>query len=47
MDACVQLHGAMGLSHEHPISQMFTGARSHRIMMGTSEMQRQTILRAM
>ncbi|HTT83649.1 MAG TPA: acyl-CoA dehydrogenase family protein [Rhizomicrobium sp.] len=47
MDTCVQLHGAMGLSHEHPISQMFTGARSHRIMMGTSEMQRQTILRVM
>jgi acyl-CoA dehydrogenase len=47
MDTCVQLHGAMGLSHEHPISGMFTGARSHRIMMGTSEMQRQTILRTL
>jgi len=47
MDTCVQLHGAMGLAHEHPISQMFTGARSHRIMMGTSEMQKMTILRGL
>ena len=42
LDTCVQLHGATGLSHEHPLSQMYTASRSHRIMMGTSEMQRLT-----
>jgi alkylation response protein AidB-like acyl-CoA dehydrogenase len=47
LDACVQLHGAMGLSDEHPISRMYTAARTHRILMGTSEMQRMTILKAL
>jgi alkylation response protein AidB-like acyl-CoA dehydrogenase len=47
LDASVQLHGATDLSHEHPISKMFIGARSHRMLMGTSAMQRMTILRAL
>jgi alkylation response protein AidB-like acyl-CoA dehydrogenase len=47
MDVCVQMHGAIGLSHEHAISKMYTAARSHRMLMGTSEMQRMTILRAL
>ena len=45
IDRCLQLHGGMGVAHEMPISQLWTGARIHRIFLGTSEIQRQTIAR--
>jgi acyl-CoA dehydrogenase len=44
-DQCAHMHGAMGLSNEHPISRMVAAARAHRYAMGVSEMQRQTIIR--
>lgn len=46
-DRCAHLHGAMGLSNEHPISKMVAAARAHRFAMGVSEMQLETIMRAM
>jgi acyl-CoA dehydrogenase len=45
MDQCVQLHGAMGVANEAPISKMWTASRVHRIFIGTSEMQRIAIAR--
>jgi long-chain-acyl-CoA dehydrogenase len=47
LDMCIQLHGATGLSHEHPLSKMFTAARTHRMLMGTSEMQRMTVVKGL
>jgi acyl-CoA dehydrogenase len=46
-DQCAHLHGAMGLSNQHPISKMVAAARAHRYAMGVSEMQRQTIIRSL
>jgi acyl-CoA dehydrogenase len=45
LDECVQLHGAMGVSNEYPLSKMYAFARVHRIFLGTSEIQRVTIAR--
>jgi acyl-CoA dehydrogenase len=39
-DQCLQLHGGMGYAHESPISSIWTHARVHRILLGTSEIQR-------
>jgi acyl-CoA dehydrogenase len=46
-DKCAHLHGAMGFSNEHPISKMVAAARSHRFAMGVSEMQLETVMRAL
>ena len=46
-DQCAHMHGAMGISLEHPISRMLAAARAHRFAMGVSEMQRQTIVRSL
>jgi len=46
-DKCAHLHGAMGLSNEHPISKMVAAARAHRFAMGVSEMQLETIMRSL
>ena len=46
-DQCAHMHGAMGISQEHPISKMLAAARGHRFAMGVSEMQRQTIIRSL
>jgi len=46
MDECVQLHGGAGFSNEYPISKMYAFARVHRIYLGTSEIQKLTIARA-
>jgi len=39
-DQCLQLHGGMGYAHESPISSIWTHARVHRILLGTSEIHR-------
>jgi acyl-CoA dehydrogenase len=39
-DGCLQLHGGMGYAHETPISAIWTHARVHRILLGTSEIHR-------
>jgi long-chain-acyl-CoA dehydrogenase len=45
-DQCLQLHGGMGYAHESPISQIWTQARVHRILLGTSEIHRMAIGRS-
>ena len=39
-DQCLQLHGGMGYAHQSPISSIWTHARVHRILLGTSEIHR-------
>jgi len=39
-DTCLQLHGGMGYAHASPISSIWTHARVHRILLGTSEILR-------
>ena len=39
-DGCLQLHGGMGYAHGTPISAIWTHARVHRILLGTSEIHR-------
>jgi len=39
-DTCLQLHGGMGYAHATPISSIWTHARVHRILLGTSEIHR-------
>jgi alkylation response protein AidB-like acyl-CoA dehydrogenase len=46
MDECLQLHGGAGFSDEYPISKMYAFARVHRLYLGTSEIQKVTIARA-
>jgi alkylation response protein AidB-like acyl-CoA dehydrogenase len=46
LDECVQLHGGAGFSNEYPISKLYTTARVHRILLGTSEIQKLTIARS-
>jgi len=45
-DQCLQLHGGMGYAHEMPISRLWTQARVHRILLGTSEIHRMAIGRS-
>jgi acyl-CoA dehydrogenase len=45
-DQCLQLHGGMGYAHAMPISQIWSQARVHRILLGTSEIQRLAIGRS-
>ncbi|MFA5632093.1 MAG: acyl-CoA dehydrogenase family protein [Porticoccaceae bacterium] len=47
MDECVQLHGGAGFMNEYPISKLYTSARVHRILLGTSEIQKITISRSL
>ena len=42
-DQCLQLHGGMGYAHDSPISAIWTHARVHRILLGTSEIHRVAI----
>jgi len=46
IDECLQLHGGMGYMNDNPISKLFTSARVHRIFLGTSEIQKVQIGRA-
>lgn len=47
VDECLQLHGGMGYAHAMPISQIWTQARVHRILLGTSEIHRLAIGRSL
>ncbi|MET0987143.1 MAG: acyl-CoA dehydrogenase family protein [Steroidobacteraceae bacterium] len=46
-DQCLQFFGGMGYAHESPISQIWTHARVHRILLGTSEIHRLAIGRSL
>ena len=46
-DQCLQFFGGMGYAHESPISQIWTHARVHRILLGTSEIHRMAIGRSL
>jgi acyl-CoA dehydrogenase len=46
-DQCLQFFGGMGYAHETPISQIWTHARVHRILLGTSEIHRMAIGRTL
>lgn len=43
MDACMQVHGAMGLTNELRLEAGYRFARMMRIPDGTAEIQRRTI----
>ena len=46
-DQCLQFFGGMGYAHETPISQIWTHARAHRILLGTSEIHRLAVGRSL
>lgn len=45
-DKAVQIHGNVGVTRHHPVEQTFRQLRMFRIFTGTSEIQRNTIARA-
>lgn len=45
-DKAVQIHGNVGVTRGHPVEQAFRKLRMFRIFTGTSEIQRNTIARA-
>ncbi|RDK11204.1 acyl-CoA dehydrogenase family protein [Cupriavidus lacunae] len=45
-DKAVQIHGNVGVTRGHPVEQTFRKLRMFRIFTGTSEIQRNTIARA-
>ena len=46
-DLAVQIHGNVGLTKGHPVEVLFRTLRMYRIVVGTSEIQRNTIARAL
>ena len=42
-DKAVQIHGNVGVTHNHPVEFIFRRLRMYRIVTGTSEIQRNTI----
>lgn len=44
-DKAVQIHGNLGVTHNHPVELTFRQLRMMRILTGTSEIQRNTIAR--
>ena len=46
-DKAVQIHGAKGLTKGHPVEWAFRMLRMFRVLTGTSEIQRNTIARAL
>ena len=44
-DKAVQVHGNLGVTHNHPVELAFRQLRMMRILTGTSEIQRNTIAR--
>jgi len=44
-DRAVQIHGNVGVTHNHPVEMTFRKLRMARILSGTSEIQRNTIAR--
>lgn len=47
IDECVQLHGGAGFMNEYVISKLYTTARVHRLLLGTSEIQKLNIARSL
>jgi alkylation response protein AidB-like acyl-CoA dehydrogenase len=47
VDAAVQVHGAKGLEHGHPLEHLYRDVRAPRIYEGASEIQREIISRRM
>jgi len=45
-DRAVQIHGNVGITHNHPVEFIFRRLRMYRIVTGTSEIQRNTIAKA-
>lgn len=46
-DLAVQIHGNVGLTKGHPVEVLFRTLRMYRIVVGTSEIQRNTIARVL
>ncbi|MBO9512668.1 MAG: acyl-CoA/acyl-ACP dehydrogenase [Variovorax sp.] len=42
-DKAVQIHGNVGVTHNHPVEFIFRRLRMYRIVTGTSEIQRNTV----
>lgn len=42
-DKAVQIHGNVGVTHNHPVEFIFRRLRMYRVVTGTSEIQRNTI----
>ncbi len=47
VDAAVQIHGAHGLEHGHPLEHLYREVRAPRIYEGASEIQREIIARGL
>jgi acyl-CoA dehydrogenase len=47
VDFAVQVHGAVGLEHGHPLEHLYREVRAPRIYEGASEIQREIIARAL
>ena len=47
VDAAIQIHGASGLEHGHPLEHLYREVRAPRIYEGASEIQREIIARSM
>ena len=45
-DKAVQIHGNVGVTHNHPVEFIFRRLRMYRIVTGTSEIQRNTIAKS-
>lgn len=46
-DKAVQIHGAVGLTQNHPVEWVFRRLRMFRVLTGSSEIQRNTIAKGM
>jgi alkylation response protein AidB-like acyl-CoA dehydrogenase len=42
-DKAVQIHGNVGVTHNHPVEFILRRLRMYRIVTGTSEIQRNTV----
>ena len=40
VDTALQLHGALGYSHRHPLARWYAGIRSQRLVDGPDEVHR-------
>ena len=46
-DKAIQIFGSKGLVKGHPVEKMYRSARMYRILSGTSEIQKNTIAKAL
>ncbi|GGW67197.1 acyl-CoA dehydrogenase [Streptomyces lucensis JCM 4490] len=47
LDKCLQLHGGLGFTMDHPIARLYADNRASRIFGGTSEIMRTIVARSM